>query len=93
MSVEVRVPTMLQRLVGGARTVQAEGKTVGEVLDDLERRYPGLKERVIGEDGEILRFVNIYLNDEDIRYLQKLNTPVADGDRLAILPALAGGKG
>ena len=93
MSVEVRVPTMLQRLVGGARTVQAEGKTVGDVLDDLERRFPGLKERIIGENGEILRFVNIYLNDEDIRYLQKLETPVADGDRLAILPALAGGNG
>ncbi|MER3405221.1 MAG: molybdopterin synthase sulfur carrier subunit, partial [Chloroflexota bacterium] len=77
MSVEVRVPTMLQRLVGGARTVQAEGKTVGDVLDDLERRFPGLKERIIGENGEILRFVNIYLNDEDIRYLQKLGTPVA----------------
>jgi MoaD family protein len=92
MSVEVRVPTVLQRLTGGTRTIEAHGSTVREVLDDIEQQYPGLQQHIVTDSGEILRFVNIYLNDEDIRFLQKLETAVSDGDHLAILPALAGGS-
>jgi MoaD family protein len=90
MTVEVKVTATLQKLVGGQRIVQGEGKTVGELLDDLERRHPGIKDMVM-VDGQIHRFVNIYLNDEDIRFLDQLDTPVREGDVLSILPALAGG--
>ena len=92
MSVEVRVTAVLQRLTGGAKSVQAEGQTVGELLGDLERNYPGFLAQVMQEEGKLHRFVNIYLNDEDIRYLKQLDTPVADGDVVSILPALAGGS-
>jgi molybdopterin synthase sulfur carrier subunit len=91
MSVEVRVTAVLQKLTGGAKTVQAEGGTVGAVLNDLDARYPGFKSNVM-QDGKLHRFVNIYLNDEDIRYLGQLDTPVQSGDVVAILPALAGGS-
>ncbi len=90
MTVEVRVTANLQKLVGGQRSVQGEGATVRELLDHLEDRYPGFKGQLV-TDGEIHRFVNIYLNDEDIRFLNKLETPLKEGDTLAILPALAGG--
>lgn len=90
MSVEVRVTANLQKLVGGKRAVEGEGASVREILDDLERRYPGFKDVIIS-NGEIHRFVNIYLNDEDIRFLEQLDTPLSDGDTLSILPALAGG--
>ena len=92
MAVEVRVTAVLQRLTGGAKSVQAEGQTVGELLGDLERNYPGFLAQVMQEEGKLHRFVNIYLNDEDIRYLKQLDTPVADGDVVSILPALAGGS-
>ena len=90
MAVEVRLAANLQKLVGGQKAVEASGATVREVLDDLESRHPGLKETVMTE-GEIHRFVNIYLNDEDIRFLEKLDTRLNDGDVLSVLPALAGG--
>ena len=90
MAIEVRVTSTLQNLVG-AKTVEAEGGTVGELLEDLNARYPGFKAQISGEDGELHRFVNVYLNDEDIRYLQALDTPMKDGDVVSILPALAGG--
>jgi MoaD family protein len=90
MAVEVRVTATLQNLVGG-KMVKAEGKTVGEVLQDLDARYPGFRKQISGEDGQLHRFVNIYLNDEDIRYLKALDTPAAEGDVVSILPALAGG--
>jgi MoaD family protein len=90
MAVEVRVTSTLQNLVGG-KSVQGQGGTVGALLDDLDGRYPGFRKQISGEDGQLHRFVNIYLNDEDIRYLQALETPVADGDVISILPALAGG--
>jgi MoaD family protein len=90
MTVEVKVTATLQKLVGGQRVVEGEGTTVGELLDDLERRHPGIKDMVM-VDGQIHRFVNIYLNDEDIRFLSQLDTPVREGDVLSILPALAGG--
>ena len=90
MAVEVHVTAALRNLVG-ARTVEGQGATVGELLRDLEVRYPGFKAQISGEDGELHRFVNVYLNDEDIRYLQSLDTPVNSGDVVSILPALAGG--
>ncbi|HEY8490817.1 MAG TPA: MoaD family protein [Dehalococcoidia bacterium] len=91
MAVEVHVTAVLQRLTNGAKTLQAEGRTVGELLDHLERAYPGFKAQVTGENGQLHRFVNIYLNDEDIRYLKQLDTPLREGDVVSILPALAGG--
>ena len=91
MAVEVRVTAVLQQVVGGVKTVQGDGKTVAELLDDLERRYPGFKAQVMTQDGALHRFVNIYKNDEDIRYLGQLNTAVDQGDVISILPALAGG--
>ncbi len=91
MSVEVRVTSVLQRVVGGAKSVQSEGSSIGELLDNLERSYPGFKAQVLTEDGTLHRFVNIYKNDEDIRYLGQMNTPVQNGDVISILPALAGG--
>ncbi len=91
MTVDVRVTANLQKLVGGKRSVQGEGSTVRELLDDLESRYRGFKD-ILVTDGELHRFVNIYLNDEDIRFLDKLDTPVKEGDTLSILPALAGGR-
>ncbi len=90
MSVEVRVTSVLQRVTGGKRAVTTGGETIGEVIDSLESDYPGLKAQVT-EDGALRRFVNIYVNDEDIRYLDQLRTPVKDGDVVSILPALAGG--
>ena len=90
MAIEVRVTSTLQNLVGG-KAVQGEGATVGEVLADLDARYPGFRTQISGDDGELHRFVNVYVNDEDIRYLQALDTPVGDKDVVSILPALAGG--
>jgi sulfur-carrier protein len=90
VTVEVRVTSVLQRVVG-SRTVQTEGSTVGEVLDRINSEYPGFREQITMEDGSLHRFVNIYLNDEDIRFMQQLETPVNTGDVLSILPALAGG--
>jgi MoaD family protein len=90
MTVDVRVTANLQKMVGGERSVQGQGSTVRELLDDLESRYPGFKGQLV-TDGEIHRFVNIYLNDEDIRFLDKLDTSLKEGDTLSILPALAGG--
>jgi molybdopterin synthase sulfur carrier subunit len=72
--------------------VQASGKTIQDIVDDLERKYPGLKERLCDERGELRRFVNIYLNDEDIRFAQGKQTPVKDGDEISVIPAIAGGR-
>jgi sulfur-carrier protein len=91
VSVEVRLPTILRSAAGGAATVDAEGATVGEVFDDLVRRFPDLKGRVVTEDGNLHKFVNVYVNDDDVRYLDKLDTKVADGAEISILPAVAGG--
>ncbi len=91
MAIEVKVTANLQKLVGGQRSVQAEGNTVREILDDLERRHPGFKNMVVA-DGRIHRFVNVYLNDEDVRFLDQLDTPLREGDVISVLPALAGGS-
>jgi MoaD family protein len=92
MAVEVRVASTLRELVG-AESTQAQGTTVGELLADLDARYPGFKAQISSEDGQLHRYVNVYLNDEDIRYMEALDTPVKDGDVVSILPALAGGAG
>ena len=91
MAVEVRVTANLQKLVGGQSSVQGEGSTVSELLDNVDSCYPGFKGLLV-TDGQLHRFVNIYLNDEDIRFLDKLDTPLKEGDTLSILPALAGGE-
>jgi molybdopterin converting factor small subunit len=89
--IQVRVTAVLQKLTGGQKLVPAAGNTVRAVIDDMETRFPGFKGHMYGEDGKIQRFVNIYLNDEDIRYTGGAETPVKPGDTLDILPALAGG--
>ena len=91
MEVQVRIPTPLRKLTGEQDTIQAKGCTVGEVLQWLTETYPGLKERLRDEKGEVRRFINIYVNDEDIRFVQNLETPLKEGDRLSIVPAIAGG--
>lgn len=91
MSVEVRVPALLQRAVGGAKTVQGKGKTVKELLDNLESKYPGLKGKILADNGKLHPFITLYLNDEDIRFLGELEAPLKDGDVISVLPAMAGG--
>ncbi|MPZ15735.1 MAG: MoaD family protein [Chloroflexi bacterium] len=93
MSVEVRVPAVLRKHTGGTGVVHSDGTTVGAVIEDLDHRYPGIKNELLTEAGQVRQFVNIYVNDEDIRYLDRLSTPVSTGDQLAILPAVAGGAG
>ncbi len=92
MSVEVRIPQIFRNHTGGARSVQAEGRIVAELLDDLDQQYPGLKGRLFTGEGQLHQFLNIFLNDEDIRFLGRLNTELADGDVISILPAVAGGQ-
>ena len=91
MSVTVRIPTPLRKLTGDQELVQAEGTTIGAILQSLEQSFPGLQERICDESGQVRRFVNIFLNDEDIRFLQQQETPVNDHDELSIVPAIAGG--
>lgn len=88
----VRVPLMLRPTVGGERVVAAEGSTLRELLGNVDQRHPGFAGQLLEADGSQRRFVNIYINDEDIRYLQGLNTPVEEGDVISILPAVAGGR-
>lgn len=89
--VTVRIPTILRHHVGGEAAVHGEGGTVGDLLDDLETRYPGLKRGIVGDDGGLHRFVNVYVNDEDVRYIGALDAQVSEGDTVSILPAVAGG--
>ncbi|MFN8026809.1 MAG: ubiquitin-like small modifier protein 1 [Acidimicrobiia bacterium] len=91
MAVEVRLPTLLRAHADGASSVTAEGATVGEVFTDLVAKYPGMAGNLIDENGGLHKFVNVYRNDDDIRYLEQLDTKVSDGDELSILPAVAGG--
>lgn len=92
MAVKVRIPSPLRNFTQGADVVETEGATVGAVLDSLKSKAAGIETRLFKGDGELNRFVNIYVNDEDIRFLQKLDTPVKDGDELSIVPAIAGGR-
>jgi molybdopterin synthase sulfur carrier subunit len=91
VSVRVKLPTIMRSATGGEAEVDGSGGTVREVLADLDGRYPGLARSVIAEDGALHRFVNVYLNDEDVRYLGALETEVREGDVVSILPAVAGG--
>ena len=91
MAVEVKLPTLLRGHAGGASSVTAEGTTVGEVFADLTARFPGMADNLVDEDGKLHKFVNVYRNDDDIRYLDSLDTKIADGDVISILPAVAGG--
>jgi sulfur-carrier protein len=92
MTVTVKLPTILRKHAGGEARVGADGATLAEVLDDLETRYPGITKNVVSEDGGLHRFINVYVNDEDVRYLGSLETTVAEGDVVSILPAVAGGR-
>lgn len=87
----VRIPTPLRKLTGGAEEVNATGKNVGELIGELEKKYPGIKERICDESGSVRRFVNIFVKDEDIRFLQNLETPLGEKDEVSIVPAIAGG--
>ena len=91
MTVDVRLPTVLRPAAGGASTVAAEGATVGEVFEDLVRQHPGLRSQLLTEDGELHRHLNVFLNDDDIRYLGKLDAKVNERDTLTLMPAVAGG--
>ena len=91
MSVSVRIPTPLRKLTGGADEVAIEASTIGELIDNLEAAHAGLKERLCDDAGEIRRFVNVYVNDEDVRFLDGRGTALKDGDEVSIVPAIAGG--
>lgn len=92
MSVTVRIPTPLRKLTGGADEVSVEAGNVGELIENLESQHPGLKERLCDDAGEIRRFVNVYVNDEDVRFLDGRGTALKDGDEVSIVPAIAGGR-
>jgi molybdopterin synthase sulfur carrier subunit len=91
MPISVRIPTPLRKFTGGAESVTASGGTVAAVVQDVEGRHPGLKERICDDAGKVRRFVNVYVNGEDIRFLSSLDTPVKEGDEISIVPAIAGG--
>lgn len=91
MSVTVRVPTTLRTLTAGASEIAVDGATVSEVLDQLEAAHPGFKERLLDGDGQLRRFVNLYVADDDVRFREGMDTAVADGDTVSIIPAVAGG--
>ena len=91
MSASVRIPTILRTYTGGAKEVTAEGATLAELLDSLEAAHPGIKERVVDETGELRRFVNVYVGDEDVRFVGGLEAKVEDDAKVSIIPAVAGG--
>ena len=94
MTVEVRIPTILRPYTAGEKAVDADGATLGALIDNLEGNHPGIKDRLVeAKDGrpDLRRFVNIYVNDEDVRFLGGLEAPLADGDQVVVLPAVAGG--
>jgi sulfur-carrier protein len=90
MAIEVRIPTILRTYTDGAKAVEGNGTTLDELFADLDSRHPGIRERLV-EDGNLRRFVNVYLNDEDVRFLEGISTGLSDGDNVTILPAVAGG--
>ncbi len=91
MAIEVKIPTILRTYTGGAKTVEAKGDTLAALIDDLDARHAGLKSRLITDEGSLHRFVNVYVNDEDVRFTGSLATVISDGDAVTILPAVAGG--
>lgn len=90
MAIEVRIPTILRSYTGGEKAVPADGDTLVALIDDLEASHPGIRERLVDE-GELRRFVNVYINDEDVRFIGGLDATLTDGDQIVILPAVAGG--
>ncbi len=92
MSVRVRVPTPLRKFTKGVDEVDAQGNNVRSIVEDLEKNYPGIKERICDESGKVRRFVNVYVNGDDIRFLQNLETALKEGDNISIVPAIAGGR-
>ena len=88
----VRIPTPLRKLTNGLEEVQVSGASIAAVITQLESQYPGIKERICDDQGNVRRFVNIFANDEDIRFMQNLDTPVKDSDEISIVPAIAGGR-
>jgi len=91
MSVPVRIPTTLRTLTGGASEVTVEGSTVGEVIESLDAAHPGFRDRLLDEAGALRRFVNVFVADDDVRFMEGLQTPVTDGQEVSIIPAVAGG--
>jgi molybdopterin synthase sulfur carrier subunit len=91
MSIAVKVPTILRTYTGGAADVSVTGATLAEALSDLDAKYPGIGPRVLDDEGRLRRFVNVYVNDDDVRFLEDLQTPTPDGSSISIIPAVAGG--
>lgn len=91
MSISVKIPTILRTYTGGAADVSVTGTTLSEALTDLDAQYPGIGARVLDDDGRLRRFVNVYVNDDDVRFLEDLQTPTPDGASISIIPAVAGG--
>jgi len=91
MSIKVRIPTPLRKLTENQSEVQIEGDTIESILGNMDSSYPGIKERICDENGDVRRFINIYVNEEDIRFINGKETSVSDGDRISIVPAIAGG--
>jgi molybdopterin converting factor small subunit len=91
MSASVRIPTILRTFTSGAGEVTAEGSTLREVLDNLETSFPGIRDRIVDEQGALRRFVNVYVGDDDVRFIGGLDAEIADGARISIIPAVAGG--
>jgi molybdopterin synthase sulfur carrier subunit len=91
MSAKVRIPTPLRKLTNNEELVEVNADSVGAAIVELQSRYPGIKERLLDENGEVRRFVNVYVNEEDIRFLQNQKTPLKSGDEISIIPAIAGG--
>ena len=92
MAIEIRIPTILRNYTGGAKSVEASGATLAALVDNLDVQHPGIKARLVTEAGALHRFVNVYVNDEDVRFTGSLDTTVKDGDSVTILPAVAGGR-
>jgi molybdopterin synthase sulfur carrier subunit len=92
MAIEVRIPTILRTYTDGQKAVEGKGDTLAGLLEDLDVRHPGLRGRLITDEGALHRFVNVYVNDEDVRFLGSLETPLKDGDSVTVLPAVAGGS-
>ena len=91
MPTKVRIPTPLRKLTNNEEVVEVNAATIGDAIAELQSRYPGIQERLVDEEGEVRRFVNVYVNEEDIRFLQNQHTPLKDGDEISIIPAIAGG--
>ena len=91
MAVTVRIPTVLRGAIGNQSTLSVSGSTIGEILGEIVATYPAVKGQLLNEDGTLHRFLNVYVNDDDVRYLGGVNAPVADGDEVTLLPAVAGG--